>query len=37
MATESKKPADENVLGITLWAIGILAVALVIAWAAGLL
>lgn len=37
MATQSKKSSDDNVLGITLWAVGILAVALVIAWAAGLL
>lgn len=37
MAAKSKEPGEENVMGITLWAVGILAVVLVLAWAAGLL
>ncbi len=37
MATKSPNQSEDNVLGITLWAVGLLAVLLVLAWAAGLL
>lgn len=37
MATESRKSGDENVLGLTLWMLGIGALVLLIVWAVGLI